>query len=228
VIVLAMDTATPATAVALAGAGAPVELRHEPEPGERPGHVSRLLPLVEQALAEGGVTWEDVDRIAVGVGPGTFTGLRIGIATARGLAHARGLPLAGVSTLHALAAEAGEQQRHDGPVVAVLDARRGEAFAAAWAPDGTPLFEPVAFRPEVLSERVNRLQPGPLAVGDGAVRFRDVLEAAGAAVPEDGSALHRVQARQVAILGGQGTAGDPGEVLPHYLRAPDATPRRLP
>jgi tRNA threonylcarbamoyladenosine biosynthesis protein TsaB len=227
VIVLGLDTATPATAVAITGTANDTELRHEPKNGERPGHVSQLLPLIEQALSESDTTWEDVDRIAVGTGPGTFTGLRIGIATAHGLAHSRGLPLNGVSTLHALAAEA-DRDEHEAPVLAVLDARRGEAFAAAWDAAGTRILEPAALRPEVLAEHVKSLQPGTLAVGDGAVRFRSVLEAAGAAVPEDGSALHRVRARQVCLLGGRGPAGDPDRVLPDYLRAPDAAPRRSP
>jgi tRNA threonylcarbamoyladenosine biosynthesis protein TsaB len=227
VIVLGFDTATPATTVAITGAHHDTELRHDPADGERPGHVSQLLPLIEQAMDQAHTAWDDIERIAVGVGPGTFTGLRIGIATAHGLAQARGLPLAGVSTLEALAAEAARDEQ-EGPVLAVLDARRGEAFAAAWTAAGAPLLEPSALSPEALADRVNSLQPGTLAVGDGAVRFRGVLEAAGAAVPEEGSVLHRVRARQVCLLGGRGPAGDPAQVLPAYLRAPDASPRRSP
>ncbi|HEU0317311.1 MAG TPA: tRNA (adenosine(37)-N6)-threonylcarbamoyltransferase complex dimerization subunit type 1 TsaB, partial [Solirubrobacteraceae bacterium] len=227
VIVLGFDTATPATAVAITGTDNDTELRHEPADGERPGHVSQLLPLIEQAIEQADTTWDQIERIAVDVGPGTFTGLRIGIATAHGLAHARGLPLAGVSSLEALAAEAAHDE-HEGPVLAVLDARRGEAFAAAWTAGGAPLLEPAALGPEALAEQVKSLHPGTLAVGDGAVRFRGVLEAAGVAVPDDDSALHRVRARQVCLLGGRGSAGDPAQVLPLYLRAPDASPRRSP
>ena len=103
------------------------EVRDDPEPGARPMHAARLLAAAEEALGAAGVGWEDVDRLAIGVGPGSFTGLRIGIATARALAQGRGLPLVGVSSLEALARGAAAPL-----VLAVLDARRGEAFAAAW------------------------------------------------------------------------------------------------
>ncbi|HSD76597.1 MAG TPA: tRNA (adenosine(37)-N6)-threonylcarbamoyltransferase complex dimerization subunit type 1 TsaB, partial [Solirubrobacteraceae bacterium] len=128
-VVLGFDTATAHTVVAVLAEGrGPVELRHVPGPGERPGHATRLLPLARRALAAAGLRFGDVDRLAVGVGPGTFTGLRIGVATGRALAQAGGAAVVPVSTLRALAAAAG----HDGPVLAALDARRGEAFAAAW------------------------------------------------------------------------------------------------
>ena len=100
-MILGIDTATPSTAVALWSPEGAVERRDDPPPGARPSHASRLLELVEEV-----VDWDAVERIAVGVGPGGFTGLRIGIATARALAQARDLPLVGVSSLAALAAGA--------------------------------------------------------------------------------------------------------------------------
>ena len=137
-MILGLDTATPATAVAvLPDDGEPVELRHEPAPGERPGHAAQLLPLARRALDALGATFADVRRIGVGVGPGTFTGLRIGVATARALAQATGAEVAAVSTLEALAAAAAT----DRAVLAVLDARRGEAYAAAFR-DGERLAGP--------------------------------------------------------------------------------------
>jgi tRNA threonylcarbamoyladenosine biosynthesis protein TsaB len=231
-VILGFDTATAATAVAVwAPDGAEVERRDDPAPGERPAHSSRLLPLVEEVLAAAGAGWDAVERIAVGVGPGGFTGLRLGIATARGLAQARGLPLAGVSSLEALAAGAGEALA-DGvgerPVLAVIDARRGEVFAAAWH-HGEPVLEPLAIAPAELAERLRSgaLQT-PLAVGDGAVRFRLELERAGAVVPADGSPAHRVSALQVCRLGAAGEAADRDTLLPDYRREPDAKPPRLP
>ena len=102
--VVAFDTATRATTVALSGVGNVVyTARDDPKPGERPGHATRLLPLTAMVLERAGVGWDEVDRIAVGVGPGTFTGLRIGVASARALARARSIPLVGVSTLQSLA-----------------------------------------------------------------------------------------------------------------------------
>ena len=95
--ILAFDTATGATTVALSGVGDVVyTARDDPRPGERPGHATRLLPLTALVMERAGVGWDGVDRIAVGVGPGTFTGLRIGIATARALARARRIALVGV------------------------------------------------------------------------------------------------------------------------------------
>jgi tRNA threonylcarbamoyladenosine biosynthesis protein TsaB len=168
------------------------------------------------------VGWDAVTRLAVGVGPGSFTGLRIGIATARGLAQARRIPVTGVSTLEALARGA---EADEAPILAVLDARRGEVFAAGWQ-GGTPVLAPTALAPEALAERVRAMPVAPLAVGDGAVRFRGSLEAAGAQVPPDEDGVHRLRAEQVCKLGAEGRPTDRDALLPDYLREPDAVPRR--
>ncbi|MDX6667189.1 MAG: tRNA threonylcarbamoyladenosine biosynthesis protein TsaB [Solirubrobacteraceae bacterium] len=225
-IVLALDTATPATVVGLLrNDGEVFEARHDPAEAERPGHATQLLGLVEMVLESGGCTLNDVELIAAGTGPGSFTGLRIGIATARALAQAQKVPLAGIGTLRALAVGAGE-----GPerlVVAVLDARRGEAFAAAYAGD-RELVAPSALAPDALAAAVRRLGTAagapPLAVGDGALRFREHLEAAGAAIPADASPLHRVSARQLCRLAAEAEVTDRDAVLPEYVRPPDARP----
>ena len=214
---LAFDTATPATVVALVAGGQEAEARHDPAPGERPGHASQLLALAAGLLADAGLAFGDLDRIAVGTGPGTFTGLRIGVATARALAQATGAPLTGVSTLRALALAA-EPAAQGQPVLAVLDARRGEAFAAAWRAQ-EPVLAPAAVTPEVLA---GLARPGWLAVGDGAVRFRAVLQPSGADVPADGSGLHGVSALSVARLAAAAPQGAGGDVVPDYLRLPDA------
>ena len=229
--ILAFDTATPATAVALSGVGGVVfTARHDPLPGERPGHVTRLLPLLARVLERAGIGWDGVDRIAVGVGPGTFTGLRIGIATARALARARDIPLVGVSTLQSLAlARPGPELAPAGldAVLAVLDARRGEVFAASWRMDevgefDSALLRPRALAPEALADLVEPLGPATLAIGDGAVAFREVLERSGSFIPEDDSPLHRVTAVNHCRLAAHLEGGSPDEVRPDYLRAPDA------
>jgi tRNA threonylcarbamoyladenosine biosynthesis protein TsaB len=220
-VILGLDTATPATAVAvLPDEGEPLELRHEPAPGERPGHAAQLLPLAQRALASLGATFADVARIGVGVGPGTFTGLRIGVATARALAQSTGAELAAVSTLEALA-EATHDERS---VLAVLDARRGEAFAAAYR-QGTRLTGPVAVAPDDLAELADPVQGPWLAVGDGAIRFRDRLVPA-ADVPGDDSTLHRVSALAVCRLAKVAPTVNRDALLPEYVRPPDAVPRR--
>jgi tRNA threonylcarbamoyladenosine biosynthesis protein TsaB len=223
--VLGFDTATPDTVVGLLVDGAePLELRHTPAAGERPGHASQLLPLAGALLERAGLRFADVGRIGVGVGPGTFTGLRIGVATARALAQGSGAELAGVSTLRALAAGAA----HDGPVLAVLDARRGEAFAAAYRGD-EELIAPVAVRPEVLASLVaGRPEPPQrwLAVGDGALAFRDQLEPAAVAVPADGNPCHRVSAVAICRLAARGAPTARDTLVPEYVRLPDAEEAR--
>ena len=223
-VVAGLDTATPSTAAAvLAADGRAVERRHDPGPGERPGHASQVLALLEAALDEAGMGWGDVERLAVGVGPGGFTGLRIGLATARGLAQARGIPLVGVGSLAALAAGAPE---HEGPVVAVLDARRGEAYMAAFE-GARELLAPAPLGPDALEQAVAALPGTPLAVGDGAVAFRQQLERAGAVVAADDSPAHRVSAVQVCRLGADPsrTPASRDALLPDYRREPDAKPK---
>jgi tRNA threonylcarbamoyladenosine biosynthesis protein TsaB len=227
--ILGLDTATRATTVAFldTDTGDEIEARDDPPPGARPRHTSRLLALVVEVLERAGVGWPGLDRIAVGLGPGTFTGLRIGVATARALAQGRSIPLVGVSSLEALALGAAAADGV-GVVVPVLDARRGEVFAAAWParrPDGgecKAVLEPRAASPQALSDDIRRLGPDTLAVGDGAIEFRAVLERSGTRIPEDRSRLHRVSAISHCRLAEGEVPGDAAEIRPEYLRLPDA------
>jgi tRNA threonylcarbamoyladenosine biosynthesis protein TsaB len=207
--ILGIDTATARTAVAYTDTKAqPAPLLvavDDPTAGARPNHARVVLTLVEQVL-DG---TREIDRIAVGIGPGTFTGLRIGIATAHALARGFGCELVGVSTLAALEVAA-RQANPSNEILAVIDARRGEAFVA-----GTGLA-PAVKRPEDLG----RLAAGRLAVGDGALKFRAELERGGATVPPDDHELHRVQASFHCLIGAQIT--QPRPVAPLYLRVPDA------
>lgn len=207
-MILAFDTATAATVVGVADLDGTLvaERRHDPAEGERPGHAGQLLALCEEAL--GDVGFAGVTRIAVGVGPGTFTGLRIGIATARALAQASGAELVAVPTLRALLRE--------GVDLAVLDARRGEAFVLRAGESQARVVKPEALASE----------PASMAAGDGAVRFRESLQAAGIEVPEDGSPRHRVTAAALCELGAGAPAIARDELVPDYVRAPDATPRK--
>ena len=225
-ILLGFDTATSATAVALELADGTIrEARDDPAPGAHPGHATRLLAMADGLLAGAGVGWAEVGRIAVGVGPGTFTGLRVGVATARGLAQSLGCGLLGVSSLGALAGPALAEGRPGG-VLAVIDARRGEVFLAAHGPAGEQLLAPCALAPGLLGEALAAIGPegGPWrAVGDGALRYREAFEGAGVSVPADSCGLHLLRATAICGLAGA-PARDVGleEVLPDYRRRPDA------
>jgi tRNA threonylcarbamoyladenosine biosynthesis protein TsaB len=243
VIVLGLDTATPATVVAVLDDARPDDIaegRHEPQHGERPGHAAQLLAIAAEQLAVAGMGFADVDRIAIGLGPGTFTGLRIGVATARALAQSSGAELVGVSTLRALALAAevdrpavsrpaldtAGHEPEEMSVLAVIDARRGEAFAAGWR-GGREVIEPAARAPEMLVRAVREDGAAWLAVGDGALRFRADLERAGCLVPPAGSLQHGVRGRAICELGLAASAAVARDlILPDYLRLPDAVRAR--
>ena len=204
------------------GGAEPLEARDDPVPGERPRHTTRLLALARTLLGRAGLAFADLDLIAVGTGPGSFTGLRIGVATARALAQATGAPVAGVSTLRALAEVPADPETL---VLPVVDARRGEVFVAGWR-GGAEVFHPRAMTPGELAELAEAGGAGErrpwLGVGDGAVRFHDVLVAAGVSVPEPGSPVHRISAVTVCRLAAEAEPAPGRAVVPDYLRAPDA------
>jgi tRNA threonylcarbamoyladenosine biosynthesis protein TsaB len=222
-LVLGIDTATAYTAVAVTAAGASdrkgvAERSIAPGRDGRPRHGPELMAAIERIVEEAG-GWPEVGRIAVGVGPGSFTGIRIGVATARALAQSRGLPLAAVESTAALAA--GAPAGADRKRLGVIDARRGEIFAAAIEPGEEVASAPLVVAPEGMAEQLQPLQ-GALACGDGAVRFRSVLEVAGVTVPAGEDPAHRLSARYVCLLGATAKAGPPEDVTPIYLRRPDA------
>lgn len=235
-----MDTATAGTAVALRLAdGSISQARDDPPAGGHPGHATRLLGLAAELLEGAGIGWGEVQRIAVGVGPGTFTGLRVGVASARGLAQSLAAQLVGVSSLQALAAvalEHGDAFADGGrpdAVLAVIDARRGEVFAAVYERGGrTPaqLCVPRALAPEDLEQMISKAAPALdarsprwLAVGDGAKRFREQLQRTAMPVPGDSSPLHLIDAGSICRLGALAEpAGAWQEILPDYRRRPDA------
>ncbi len=186
-----------------------------------PQHTTALLGEVERAVAAAG-GWESVGRIAVGVGPGSFTGLRVGIATARALGSSCGLPLSGVGTLAALARGLGEAAGAR-PRLAVLDARRGEVAAALYGAGGELAWGPGLSSPEELAEKIAALPERALCGGSGAVRFRQQLTSQAVDIPDDADPVHRVAARHVCALEASGRDEDePGSIAPIYLRPPDA------
>jgi tRNA threonylcarbamoyladenosine biosynthesis protein TsaB len=222
VTLLGIDTSTPAaTAAVLRDDGAAFEVAPPPERLQRPpAHATELMPAVAVVMERAEVDWSELDGIAVGVGPGTFTGLRIGIATARALATAAELPLRRVSSLAALAAGIDSLVR-----LPLIDARRGEVFAALYEGE-REFWPPLVTRPEDLIEQLGNASATPLAAGDGSLRFRGMLEEAGIPVEPDHSPAHVVSALSICRLG-QGAPDEPPEaVLPEYLREPDAKPQQ--
>jgi tRNA threonylcarbamoyladenosine biosynthesis protein TsaB len=195
-LILAFDTATDVATSALVSDGEVL--------GERVSRAVTLLEDVDALLRQAGAHTRDVEGLAVGVGPGSFTGLRVGLATARGLALALGVPVAGVSTLDALAAGAPGS-------MPVIDARRQEIFV-------------LQGEPRVLSPTELELAPGSVLVGSGAVRYRAVLEAAGGEIPPDHDERHVPRARFHAQLARD--FGPAEAVEPLYLRIPDADKTR--
>ena len=193
VLTLAFDTATGAATSALVDDGEVL--------GERVSRAQSLLEDVDALLRQGGAHPRDLDALAIGIGPGSFTGVRIGLAVARGLALSLDTPVAGVSTLDALAAGAPG-------AVAVIDAKRSEVFTL------------LGGEARVLAPADLALDSGMVCVGDGALRYRELLEARGAEIPPDDDERHVPRARHHAALArGFGPAE---AVEPIYLRVPDA------
>ena len=192
-LTLAFDTATGVATSALVDDGEVL--------GERASRAQTLLEDVDALLRQGGAHPRDLDALAVGIGPGSFTGVRIGLAAARGLALALDLRGAGLSTLDALAAGAPG-------AVPVVDARRHEVFALV---DG---------KPAVLAPADLPVTAGTTYVGDGALRYRSDLESRGAVVPPEDDERHLPRARFHAALAGE--LRDLDEIEPLYLRVPDA------
>jgi tRNA threonylcarbamoyladenosine biosynthesis protein TsaB len=215
VLILALDASTPVTTVALArGNPRDREVLAEVSTTGR-GASEGLLPAVQAALDLAGEALDSVELIVAGVGPGTFTGIRIAAATARALAAGAGIALARNSTLDALAAPA---LSCSSDVLAVLDARRGQVFARRFSGSG-PTTGIYCVKPEELS-----VDGDPVLVGDGAVRYRENLAGLGR-IPPDGSALHRITAAGHVVSADLTPVG-PEELVPIYVREPDAEVRR--
>lgn len=191
-LILAFDTATAVATSALVRDGEVL--------GERQSVARTLLVDLDELLGQAGHTPADIDALAVGTGPGSFTSTRIGLAVARGLGIALGVGAAGISTLEAL------REGGDG-AVPVIDARRGEVFVPG----------PVACRPETLT-----LEPGTVCVGDGALAYRELLEQGGAVVPPLDDPRHAPRAVHHARLAT--VFGPAEELVPIYVRLPDAKP----
>ncbi len=213
---LALDTAMEACSVALwADDGVAVARRRL----MARGHAEALLPMVAEVMAASGLAYADLDAFAVSRGPGTFTGLRIGLAAARGLALAAARPLIGLTTLEVLAA-AVPAARRGGSIMAAIDARRGEIYGQVFAPDLSPLGAAAARSAETLAAEPWR---APVqVVGTAAAQMAALLGEGATALPGDGCPDARVAA---ALAARRPLPAVGAPVAPLYLRPPDA---RLP
>lgn len=213
--ILALDTALPAVSVCVLDDAASWPIASESRPMER-GHAEALMPLMAGVMAkvEGG--FASLDRVAVTVGPGSFTGIRIGVAAARGIALACGIPVVGVSTLAAFAAPRLDDDK-EGVLAATIDARHGQLYFAAYGPGGRVLASP---RILPLSDICRLLGRGHIrAIGSGAPILREAMAASGVEIEIVGSA----PAPDILSVARLGLAADPENApsRPLYLKAPD-------
>lgn len=207
---LAFDTATAACSVALRREDGETFAIRPPAARmfEQPAHTTELLPAILELLDRADARLAEVTRVCVGIGPGAFTGLRIGMATARAIATANAIGLVPVSSLAALAAGVGEG------AIPVIDARRREFFHRIAGED-------LLAGPDETVAAVAAARPTSV-VGDGAVKLRDAFEAAGVRVAPSDDAAHVVSAEALLELGAQLDPVAPDLVVPNYIRPPDA------
>lgn len=222
-IVLAIDTALAACSAAVvdrtSGAGMAGERAFARSEPMLRGHAEALMPLLDDLLAEAGMRLSEIDRFAVTIGPGTFTGVRVGVAAARGFAVATGRPAVGVGTLPALAETARLQGVEDGPFLVAMDARRGEIYAQSFDAAARPLNDPAVAPISTILGTLPRVVSGVFGTA------------------ADGCAQAAGPLRPLAVLG-NASAPDPVAVarlaaapppnapaVPLYLRPPDAKPQ---
>lgn len=208
-VLLAFDTATPLVTAALHDGADVVAERSSGQPMK---HGEQLAPLIEQVMSDAGVVRQDLTAIAVGAGPGPFTGLRVGLVTARTLAHVLEIPVYAVCTLDVLAVEAVDTGAVSGDFLVATDARRKEVYVASYDADGERVDGPHVLRPAAVS--------GDLpVVGEGGRLYPDELGPSVGPLRPSAGWLARVVAEERAAL------MDPE---PLYLRRPDAIARATP
>ena len=202
-MLLAFDTATPLVTVALHD-GDGVVVEHTAE--HRMKHGEQLAPLIDRSISDAGIVRQDLTAIAVGVGPGPFTGLRVGLVTARTLGFVLDIPVYGVCSLDVLALEAVDTGTVSDDFVVATDARRKEVYLASYDVDGVRLDGPLVDKPASLATDSS-------AVGEGAVLYPDAFPRPAGPTRPSAAWLARAVAEERAEL------RDPE---PLYLRRPDA------
>lgn len=221
-LILAIDTALDACAAGVLDTAAGRLIAHESEPMKR-GHAEALMPLIARVMKQSGVAFTALDRIAVTTGPGSFTGLRVGLSAARGIALAAGKPVVGLTTLTAFAAPIVAQNAEQ-PVISAVDARHDHVYFQVVSGDGSSLVKP---RVAPIEEALAAARFGaPHLVGNAARILADRW-------PADALAPFRVDQQPAPEIGwvawvGAAVSPDTAPARPYYLRAPDAKPQKDP
>ena len=221
--ILGFDTATSACSAAVWEDGRIAARRFEPMSR---GQSERLMPMVREVLSEAGADFPDLDLLAVTTGPGAFTGLRIGLAAARGMALAGDLACFGVTTLDAVAAGVSETERQKANVLVVLNSKRAEVYAQAFRSDLRPLSEAQALMPADLAALMANGEGDAdrvLVAGDGAGQVIQALKDKGIEAVLSTAPGVPDAATVAAIAAERWSSDQPAEPLrPLYLRPPDA------
>jgi tRNA threonylcarbamoyladenosine biosynthesis protein TsaB len=223
--ILSIDTTTMQGSVALSEGDL---LIAQEQHGIRATHSERLLASIDHLLSMAKWSRSEIEGIAVALGPGSFTGLRIGLATAKGMALAIGCPIVGVSSLECLALNG---RGAEGTVVSLIDAKRGELYAAAyripWEGRLQTVMEECVLGPDELVKRLETIEASLILVGDGVIRYGSRLqEALGGRASMPKGVYSFPQAHNLAILAlerlGRGEHGDLASLAPNYIRRSDA------
>jgi tRNA threonylcarbamoyladenosine biosynthesis protein TsaB len=217
-LILAIDTALDSCAAAVLDTDKGELIARESQPMKR-GHAEALMPLIARVIRASGLTFAALDRIAVTTGPGSFTGLRVGLSAARGIALAAGKPSVGVTTLTAYAAPI-VGQMVDQPVISAIDARHDHVYFQVVAGDGSPLLRP---RLAPIAAALDAVRHGaPYLVGNAAGILAERW-------PSQAPPPFKVDARAAPDIAwvawvGAAVSPDSAPARPYYLRAPDARP----
>jgi len=222
--VIAIETTTMVGSIAIVDAARVIS---EITLNVRATHSEKLMPAIDRLFSDAGLAVDDMDAIAVSIGPGSFTGLRIGISTAKGLSYASGKPLIGIPTLDALALNMGFSSCL---VCPIQDARKGEVYTALYRPgDNSPekITDDIAVNPDALAGMINEKT---VFLGDGVNRYRELLmKQLGELYNEAPLPLQLPRASNVALLAlnrlGKGDTDDPFTMIPRYIRKSEAEVR---
>jgi tRNA threonylcarbamoyladenosine biosynthesis protein TsaB len=214
--ILAVDTALSACSLAIRADGRTVTRSQ----AMQRGHAEALMPMLAEAMAEAGIGYDDIDRFVVTIGPGTFTGVRVGVAAIRGLALSTGREAVGVTTLEALAATARMREGGTVPLLIAMDARREEIYAQAFAADGAPTSEPMVAGIDTVLKSVPAgvetvFGSAATMVADAVGQEKRRLRVLGTDAAPDPLALLDLGSRKAADM----------PPKPYYLRRPDAKPQ---